>query len=234
MKKHKREEKYVNLSEKKFATAFLKNAVPAAITTVKDGRYIEVSEAFLKLMGMKRSEIVGNTSTGIGFITPEQRQIVLDEFSRKGSIENLELQIRTKGGEQRYGLFNSVMIPIDGENHLLTMVTDITDQKRIEAELRQSEIKYRTIVENNKKADKEREHLISELRKALSNVKKMSGLLPICASCKKIRDDRGYWNQVEKYVSDHSEAQFSHGICPECTKKLYPDTYEKLLRSNKL
>jgi hypothetical protein len=47
--------------------------------------------------------------------------------------------------------------------------------------------------------------------------------VPICASCKKIRDDKGYWNQVEKYVSEHSEAKFSHGICPECLKKLYPE-----------
>jgi hypothetical protein len=51
----------------------------------------------------------------------------------------------------------------------------------------------------------------------------LTGFLPICASCKKIRDDKGYWEQVEVYIRDHSEAEFSHGICPECMKKLYPD-----------
>jgi len=65
-----------------------------------------------------------------------------------------------------------------------------------------------------------------KLEEALAKVKTLSGLLPICASCKKIRDDKGYWNQIEGYIRDHSEAQFSHGICPECAKKLYPELYE--------
>ena len=64
-----------------------------------------------------------------------------------------------------------------------------------------------------------------KLTKALAEVKQLSGFLPICASCKKIRDDKGYWNQIESYISQHSEAKFSHGICPECAKKLYPEFY---------
>ena len=74
--------------------------------------------------------------------------------------------------------------------------------------------------------EKERENLILELTEALSEVKKLSGMLPICASCKKIRDDKGYWNQIESYIGDHSEAEFSHGICPDCAKKLYPEFYK--------
>jgi len=69
-------------------------------------------------------------------------------------------------------------------------------------------------------------HLIENNRKledALSQVKLLSGFLPICSSCKRIRDDKGYWNQIESYIRDHSEAEFSHGICPECAKKLYPE-----------
>jgi Protein of unknown function (DUF3365) len=61
------------------------------------------------------------------------------------------------------------------------------------------------------------------LQKALSEVKTLKGIFPICASCKKIRDDKGYWNQIESYIRDRSDAQFSHGICPDCAKKLYPD-----------
>lgn len=61
------------------------------------------------------------------------------------------------------------------------------------------------------------------LREALDNVKTLRGLLPICASCKKIRDDLGYWSQIEVYVSDHSDADFTHGICPDCMRRLYPD-----------
>ena len=70
--------------------------------------------------------------------------------------------------------------------------------------------------------------LFIELQKALTQVKQLSGLLPICASCKKIRDDKGYWNQIESYIRDRSEAEFSHGICPECMKKLYPGFDEEV------
>jgi len=74
-----------------------------------------------------------------------------------------------------------------------------------------------------KNFEDEREKLILEYQGALAKVKQLSGLLPICASCKKVRDDRGYWQQIEEYVSEHSEADFSHSLCPECLKKLYPE-----------
>jgi len=77
-----------------------------------------------------------------------------------------------------------------------------------------------------KKAEEERETLIANLEKAISEVKKLSGMLPICASCKKIRDDKGYWNQIESYIGAHAEVEFSHGLCPECAKKLYPELFE--------
>jgi hypothetical protein len=67
-----------------------------------------------------------------------------------------------------------------------------------------------------------------ELQEALEQVKKLSGLLPICANCKKIRDDGGYWHDVAVYIDQHSEAKFSHGICPDCVKKLYPDVAEEM------
>lgn len=69
----------------------------------------------------------------------------------------------------------------------------------------------------------EREHLLAELRAALTEVKTLTGLIPICANCKKVRDDQGYWDQVESYISARTTASFSHGICPECAKKLYPE-----------
>jgi C4-dicarboxylate-specific signal transduction histidine kinase len=66
-----------------------------------------------------------------------------------------------------------------------------------------------------------------ELSEALTNVKQLSGLLPICASCKKIRDDQGYWNQLETYISEHSDVDFTHSICPSCAQDLYPQFYKK-------
>jgi hypothetical protein len=82
-------------------------------------------------------------------------------------------------------------------------------------------------ITEHKQAEEERERLILELQEALSQVKTLSGLLPICASCKKIRNDEGYWEQMEIYISEHSEVDFSHGICPECAQKLYPEYYKK-------
>ena len=61
------------------------------------------------------------------------------------------------------------------------------------------------------------------LREHESEIKRLRGMLPICSSCKKIRDDKGYWNQIEVYIKEHSDAEFSHGICPDCIKKLYPN-----------
>ncbi len=96
-----------------------------------------------------------------------------------------------------------------------------------ETEERIKEINYLKKLEKEintrKQAQLEKEKLIKELRENLDKVKLLSGLLPICASCKKIRDDKGYWRQIELYIHDHSEANFSHGICPECAKKLYPE-----------
>jgi hypothetical protein len=74
--------------------------------------------------------------------------------------------------------------------------------------------------------NKERKELIARLEKSLAEVKLLSGFLPICSACKKIRDDKGYWNQIETYISTHSQAQFSHSLCPECLHRLYPNLQE--------
>jgi PAS domain S-box-containing protein len=75
-------------------------------------------------------------------------------------------------------------------------------------------------ITQRKMMEQERENLIRELREAISKVKTLSGMLPICANCKKIRDDQGYWNQIESYIRRHSSAEFTHGLCPECAKKM--------------
>jgi len=74
-------------------------------------------------------------------------------------------------------------------------------------------------------AEEAKGKLVAELREALTEVKKLSGLVPICAACKKIRDDQGYWQEVEAYISEHSEARFSHSVCPQCAKRLYPEFF---------
>ncbi len=71
-----------------------------------------------------------------------------------------------------------------------------------------------------------------KLEMALSEVKSLGELIPICANCKKIRDDKGYWNQIEQYISEHTDSHFSHGICPDCMRELYPDLFDKNLTNS--
>jgi hypothetical protein len=79
-----------------------------------------------------------------------------------------------------------------------------------------------------------KEKLIQELQSAMKEIKLLSGILPICASCKRIRDDEGYWQAVEVYIRDHSEADFTHGMCDHCLKKDWPEVYDQLLKDGKI
>ncbi len=98
---------------------------------------------------------------------------------------------------------------------------------RVTGKLRQSNRILEHEVSLRKKAEQHQSALILELKDALDNVRQLSGLLPICASCKKIRDDRGYWQRIETYISEHSDAHFTHGICPECSEKFNPKAGRK-------
>jgi hypothetical protein len=80
-------------------------------------------------------------------------------------------------------------------------------------------------ITERKRALREKEMLINELREALSKVKTLGGLLPTCAGCRKIRDEDGEWHDMESYISAHSEAGFSHGLCPACAERLYPEVF---------
>jgi hypothetical protein len=79
-----------------------------------------------------------------------------------------------------------------------------------------------------KKAELDRIHLIEKLQNALSEVETLRGLLPICACCKKIRDDQGYWNHIEAYLRKHTNTEFTHTLCPECVKQYYPDLWKQM------
>jgi hypothetical protein len=110
----------------------------------------------------------------------------------------------------RKTMLNSAMPIKDAEGKVLGAIIvnqDITEKRRLE---------------------KERESLIAKLEKALAQVRTLSGLLPICASCKRIRDDKGAWNPVETYIRERTDTEFSHGLCPECVKRLYPEFADKL------
>lgn len=112
------------------------------------------------------------------------------------------LSIRRTDGELRYLEIACSAITYKDRPALLAVMRDCTNRKR---------------------SEKERNALIAKLQAALDDVKSLSGLLPICSACKKIRDDKGYWTQIESYITEHSEADFTHSICPDCARKLYPN-----------
>lgn len=128
-----------------------------------------------------------------------------NDLGRLISDTELETEVRFERGDQRRE-YNIRLAPVRDRAGRLTgrlvVLRDITEHKRTE---------------------EERERLVQELQSALVEVRTLSGLLPICANCKKIRDDQGYWHHVEEYVTEHSDAVFSHGICPDCASKYYAE-----------
>ena len=135
----------------------------------------------------------------------------------------------TLSGMTLYEFFKQFLIPDISiwSSHIITIVFStilafvvsffvLKRENKIKDELNQKNqelVASKTNLEEN----------LKRLEEASRNIKILSGLIPICASCKKIRDDEGYWHQIEQYINEHSDAVFSHGLCPACAKKMYPD-----------
>jgi hypothetical protein len=142
-----------------------------------------------------------------------ERQLVKLEKINHVLMERVETSINSSGSA--YTLFETNLV-------LQEKVAQRTE------ELRTINTELLTEIEHRKKIEKEKEILITKLRQALAEVKILSGLLPICSYCKNVRNDSGYWQEIETYIQEHSTAQFSHGICTDCMKKHFPDIYEKM------
>ena len=102
-----------------------------------------------------------------------------------------------------------------------------TEKERLEELLNETSRQLRLETGEREKAQWEKERLSRELRATSKRAMTLRGFIPICACCKKIRDDKGYWNEVEAYLEEHSEIEFSHGLCPECQKRMYPDFFNE-------
>jgi len=149
LKGFEEEIKQTRVDQEKFTKAFLQNSVPASITTLKEGRFVDVSNAFLRLSGYNRDEVIGYTSVECGFITEEQRASFFKELNKKGRIENLEMKVGTKSGASRDGLFNAVMMSINNEKYLLAVITDITDRKSMERALAEEHQRLSSILDGS-------------------------------------------------------------------------------------
>ena len=198
-------------SEARLRSYFEIPVVGIAITSLDKG-WLEVNPALCDMFGYSQQEL--SCMTWAELTHPDDLAADVAQFNKvlAGEIDTYSMEkrfIRENGSIFWTTLSVSCVRKPDGSvDYTVALLQNITIRKQLE---------------------EEREKLISDLQKALSEVKKLSGFLPICASCKKIRDDQGYWNQIEEYISDHSEAQFSHGICPDCMRKLYPEIADDIL-----
>ena len=158
------------------------------------------SEELWPLYGLEPNSLEPSLETWLQSVHPDDRarvEQVVREASSKEMELNAEWRVLDRDGKERWLMCRGKPFrdAYGRMTHYAGIVIDITDRKRAE----------------------------EALRHAFDQIKTLRGIVPICTSCKKIRDDRGYWNQVEVYVRDHSEAEFSHSLCPECIKKLYPE-----------
>lgn len=175
-----------------------------------DGLFVRINDTALKWLGYSREEVVGKLHVA-DILTQQSLESFHENFAKfkeSGAVRDLELEFMSKDG---------VIIPV------LLNATAVRDDN---GRFRQSRSTFIDVTE----ARKARHELLEknrELNDALTKVKLLSGLLPICASCKNIRDDDGYWNSVEKYIGEHSEAAFTHSICPDCARRLYPEFFDK-------
>jgi PAS domain S-box-containing protein len=169
-----------------------------------DGTYRYVNNAFAKGVGKTSAEIIGRKIWDV-FEKDEanKRFAIVKKVFAEGKTEEIEVRVPLPSGDTYYLTTVKPILNDFGEVETVICTSkNITKRKLAEVALK-------------------KEH--DKLLKALKEIKTLTGLLPICASCKKIRDDKGYWNQIEGYIQQHSDAQFSHAICPACAKKLYPD-----------
>ena len=207
----KKAEEALEESEAKYR--FLTEGMSDIVWTMdKNLTYTYLSPSVELALGMTANETIRRGTENI--MTKESL------VAAKATVDRLlSLERQDPGGPARTATFEAAYYHCSGAlvwlENIIRAVTDeqgevigIHGVSRNITEIRQAAI--------------EREKLIVELKKALSEVKVLSGMLPICTSCKKIRDDKGYWNQIESYISEHSDALFSHSICPDCAEKLYP------------
>ncbi len=196
-------EKELRKSEQKFRN--IAEISLAGVYIIQDGIFTYVNKKFAEILDYSVEECLNNMHFG-QTVYPEDLDIVQEQISKRisGKINSVNYTFRgiKKNGEIIHLEIFGSTIQLNGKPAVAGSILDISARKQME---------------------EQREELIETLQKTLSEVKTLRGFLPICSYCKKIRDDKGYWSQIESYIHKHSDAEFSHGICPECAKKYYPD-----------
>lgn len=199
--KHEMETK-LRASEERYRALF-DQAFDAIVLASAQGLILDANLAACELLGYSHAEMVRLKASDLRLPGSQTRSAlpIRSAPDDRGAMP-YETVVRHRDGRLVPVELTITPLAAGGERLNLTIARDISERRQ---------------------AEEERERLILELWDALAKVKTLSGLLPICASCKRIRDDAGYWTQVEVYIRDHTDVEFSHGICPECFTKLYPD-----------
>lgn len=172
--------------------------------TDTEGRIIFLSKSVSELSGYTMEEALGLNMAKDVYLVPEEREQFLSTLKRDGKVRNFTARLKRKDGSIWWASTNAhFFLDQDGR------IAGVEGIARDISELKQ--------------AQEAREKLIEELKAAMAQIRTLSGMLPICSSCKKIRDDKGYWQRIEAYIYEHTDAQLSHGLCPDCVKKFYPE-----------
>ncbi|GEM_PF-1996903 len=219
------------VDERKKTSNYLKNIIETSLSgivvTDSKGNISRTNDAYLNMLGYEKGELVGKHTielspreAGLYESSTGKKIQIGEDFlnSSRKMVENLLKQGKVKKYEG-YALRKDGKLIFTEENNVLVY----NEQREIIAAF--SNIQDIT---DRKTSEEEREKLFAELQKSLEEVKTLEGIIPICMHCKGIRDDKGAWNKLEKFITEHSDAQFSHGICDECLKKYYPEEYEEL------
>ncbi len=182
----------------------LLEAIPDPVIVYDTKRKISyINNAFAETYGWTKAELLGGE---INFVPGSEIERTKEAWRRTLDGEKVffETKRKTKDGQLLDIQLKTAILQDSNGNHSASIVIhrDITPLKLVE---------------------QEREELVQKLQQAIAEVKTLTGLIPICAWCKNIRDDKGYWNQIEAYIKEHSDADFSHSICPKCLKKIYPN-----------
>jgi PAS domain S-box-containing protein len=211
----KKMEEKLRESEERFRRIFEDGPLGMLIAD-PDYRVLKANKALCEMLGYTEAELKGRSIGEITHAEDMEKSVGLSKQLLHGEVPLFRL-------EKRYVKKNGDLLWVN-----LT-VTAIRGQEG-------KELYALGMVENisrRKLAEQERERLVRDLQQALDNAKTLHGLLPMCAWCKKIRNDKGYWQKVETYVQEHSDASFTHGICPECLNKVDPATAAEVFESDK-
>jgi PAS domain S-box-containing protein len=200
-----------NFSNQFYVEALMENIPDNIYFKDLHGKFVKVNKSQSKFLGLKTpEEAIGKTD--FDFFKPEQAQKAYQDEQRiietgEPLLYKEELITNKKNVSKWFSVTKAPLKDASGGTiGTFGLSRDIT---------------------RNKELENEREALITQLSEALNHVKTLQGLIPICSHCKKIRDDDGYWHEVEVYIRDHSTVEFSHGLCESCLRDLYPNFYTK-------